>query len=176
MRRAAPSFLVLGTLLVVLSTGTAAVAQVVNAAKADSSLAALVIDRLAYLAVANLTAWAIVLIGLWRWSGGRIASANKAAIAEHNADKGAHEAAAHANHEPMNEALSDLDRAMADVLAEIRSMRRELVPLAGLDARLRAIEEDHVAFHGRRDPGASSHRCRVTDPAGEDHAGERGRE
>ena len=175
MRRAAPSLLVLGTLLVVLSTGTAAVAQVVNAAKADSGIAALVIDRLAYLAVANLTAWAIVLIGLWRWSGARISSANRTAIADHNADSGAHEAAARHNHGPIEVAMAALDKEFAVALSEIRAIRRAVEPLGEIDARLRSLEEDHAAFHGRRDPGASPHRCRVTDPEGEDHAGERGR-
>ena len=167
IRRAAPSMIVLGTLLIVLSMASAAVAQVVNAAKSDSTLAALVIDRLAYLAVANLTAWAIVLIGLWRWSGGRIATANRVAIAEHNADKDAHEAAAHANHQPLEQALSDLDRAMAEVLGEVRRVATMVQSVPELDRRLRAIEQDHAEFHGRR--------YRIGDPEGEDHTGERGR-
>ena len=44
-----------------------------------------------------------------------------------------------------------------------------------MDAKLDRIEADCEAFC-RRDPSASPHRRRQSDPDGEDHAGERGRE
>ncbi len=148
LRRAAPS--ILGTLIVVLGLGMtlAAEAQGSQAVTWDSAL-----DKLGpVLAVVG------AIVGAAKGAKAAVRSVADSAITKHEDDE----------HRP-------LDRAVAELLTEVRSLRRDLAPLAGLDERLRALEEDHAAFHGRRDPNASPHRCRVTGRDGEDHTGERGR-
>jgi hypothetical protein len=174
MRRAAPGVLVLGTLLLVLSTGTAALAQAVSQARSDAHVATLVVDRLAYLAIANLTVWVAVLIALWRWSGTRITREAERVVGDHDRLAGAHKLAAAENHRPLESALADLDRGMADVLGEVKRIAAMVQSLPEMDRRLRALEEDHAAMTGRRDPHASPRRCRISDPDGDDHADERG--
>lgn len=175
LRRAAPSIMVLGVVIVSLTTATAAVAQMALAGKTTDNVTALVIDRLAYLVIANVTVWALVAVGMWRWSGARLKDATAEAIEEHDAFEGAHKAAAHANHEKYDEAIGELDKGMAVILTELRAIRGMVQPLAELDARLRAIEEDHAAFHGKRDPGASPRRHRIDDPSDYDGTKHRGR-
>ena len=165
IRRAAPNVLVLGALLLVLSTGSAAVAQVVSAAKADSTIAGLVIDRLAYLVVANLTVWALALVAMWRWSGVRLREANAEAIREHDGKKDAHEAAAHENHAPILAAMHGLDLGMTAVLGKLNviaeTVKTDARLLDDLSERMQLIEKEHAAFHGPRDPGATPHKCRT---------------
>lgn len=175
MRRAAPILMVLGIVVASLSTATAAVAQLAHSGKSSDEIAALVIDRLAYLVIANVTVWALVAIGMWRWSGARLQMATDDAIRKHNGDEDAHGPAAHKNHAPLDLAISELDKGMAVVLSEIRAMGKALAPLAEVDARLRQIEEEHAAFHGPRDPGDAPHRCRRGDPEGFDGTKHRGR-
>jgi hypothetical protein len=175
LRRAAPSIMVLGVVIVSLTTATAAVAQMALAGKATDDIAALVIDRLAYLVIANVTVWALVAVGMWRWSGARLQAATREAIEEHDASEGAHKIAAHANHVKYDESIAELDKGMAVILSEIRAIRQAVQPLAELDERLRLIEEDHAAFHGKRDPGASPRRHRIDDPSDFDGTKHRGR-
>jgi len=174
MRRAAPNLLVYGVLLVVLSTGTAALAQATQAARTDPGIAALVVDRLAYLAIANLTVWAGVIIMLWRWTGSRVQRTAEAVVEAHDELEEAHKAAAQYNHEPLHRAMADLDKGMSAVLAEIRGLAAAVAPIAGFDERLRAIEMRHAAEDGR-DPLASPRQRRASDPEGFDGRPERGR-
>ncbi len=175
IRRAAPSIMVLGLLVMALSTATAAAAQMALAGKTTDEVTALVIDRLAYLVIANVTVWALVAVGMWRWSGARLKAATAEAIEAHDLAEGAHKIAAHANHAKYDESIAELDKAMAVILSEIRAIRQAVQPLAELDERLRLIEEDHAAFHGKRDPGASPRRHRIDDPSDFDGTKHRGR-
>lgn len=167
MRRAAPGLLVYGVLLVVLTTGTAALAQATQAARTDPGIAALVVDRLAYLAIANLTVWAGVLIMLWRWAGARVQRTAEAVVEAHDGLADAHEVASQHNHEPLHRAMGDLDKGMGAVLAELRRLADAVAPIAGFEERLRLIELRHAAIDGAsRDPNASPRMRREGDPEG----------
>jgi len=179
MRRSAPALLVFGTLLVALSTGTAALAQVAAAGRANAGVAELVIDRLAYLVIANLTVWALALVAMWRWSGTRLAEANEKAIEAHNQDEDAHEPAAHKNHAGLLVAMHGLDLAMSDVIGRLNvigeTVKIDARLLDDIDKRLGTIEDEHARMMGPRDPKASPHKCRATDTNGLDHRPERGK-
>jgi len=175
MRRAAPTLMILALVVASLSTAMAAVAQLAHSGKSCDEIAALVIDRLAYLVIANVTVWALVAVGMWRWSGARLQMATDEAIRRHNGDEDAHGPAAHKNHARLDLAIAELDKGMAVVLAEIRELRTAVSPLADLDARLREIEESHAANHGHRDPNDSPRRHRIGDPPGFDGTKHRGR-
>lgn len=178
MRRAVPGLLVYGAILAVLSTGTAALAQAVQAARADTGIAALVVDRLAYLAIANLTVWAGVLLMLWRWAGSRVQRMAERVVETHDGLKEAHQVSAQRcveNHEPLRLAMASLDKGMSTVLAEIRVLSSAVAPIAGFDERLRAIELRHAAEDEHRDPMVSPRSRRASDPADFDGRPERGR-
>ena len=176
MRRAAPTLMLFGIVVASLSTATAAVAQLAHTGKSSDEIAALVIDRLAYLVIANVTVWALVAVGMWRWSGARLQMATDEAIRRHNGDEDAHGPAAHKNHAPLDSAIAELDKGMAVVLAEIRALRSAVSPLTELEVRLREIEESHAANHGHRDPNDSPRRHRIGDPPGFDGTKHRGRQ
>lgn len=173
MRRAAPSLLVYGVLLSVLSAGTAALGQATAAARLDAGVAGLVVDRLAYLAIANLTVWAGVLIMLWRWTGARVQRTVEAVVEDHDGQKGAHAVASQHNHEPLHRAMTDLDKGMASVLLELRSLKAAVAVVGGMEERLRSVEMRHATEDGRRDPMDSPRTRRESDPLEFD--GRRGR-
>ena len=179
MRRSAPALLVFGTLLFALSTGTVALAQVAAAGRANAGVAEMVIDRLAYLVIANLTVWALALVAMWRWSGSRLADANGEAIKAHNSDEDAHEPAAHKNHEGLLLAMHGLDLAMRDVIGRLNviqeTVKTDVRLLDDIDKRLSTIEDEHARMMGPRDPKRSPHPCRETDPDGFDGTRHRGR-
>lgn len=179
MRRSAPALLVFGTLLLALSTGTVALAQVAASARADAGVTALVIDRLAYLVIANLTVWALALVAMWRWSGSRLAEANGKAIEAHNQDEDAHGPAAHKNHEGLFVAMHNLDLGMADVIGRLNviaeTVKIDARLLGDINDRLATIEDEHARMMGPRDPKASPHPCRNSDPPGFDGTPRRGR-
>ena len=147
MRRAAPS--ILGSILVALGLGLTLSAAAQGTAELTLTSA---LDK-----VGPVLAIVGAIVATYKGTKAAVRGVADGAVGKHEDEE----------HRP-------LDRAIGDLLGEVRLLRREIAPLSDLDARLRSLEEDHAAFHGRRDPGASPHRCRHTDPEGEDHAGERG--
>ena len=74
------------------------------------------------------------------------------ALRLHDESEHAHTAASEHNHGPMQEQLDRLETQVGTILRDCEALTC-----------------------GKRDPAASSSRRRLSDPEGEDHAGERGR-
>ncbi len=169
LRRAAPQ--VLGALLVALGLGLTmtASAQSAQGLTLDSAL-----DR-----VGPVLAVLGVIVAVYRGARAAVRDVAQGVVEAHDATKDAHQAAAHENHAPMQASMHNLDLGMAAILGKLNviaeTVKTDARLLDDLNERVRVIEEEHAAFHGMRDPGATRHKCRADD-SGADYTPPRGKQ
>lgn len=165
VRRAAPT--IMGALLVVLGLGLTLTA---HAAPVGTLTLGEVLP-----AVGPTLAILGAIVAVYRGTVAAMRAAARAEIAMHDDRKDAHRAAAEDNHKPIEDALDDLNRGMASVLARLDTVAQLAAEVRLVQGRIRAIEDRNLRADSR-DPRDSPYKRRASDRAGEDHTGERGHE
>lgn len=160
LRRGAPTFLTLVAVVVVVGTASVAVSQVVDATRGSATITELVVDRLAGIVLANITAFALLGLGMWRWTGARQRAVAVAVVDGHNLDKAAHEIASEFQHQPLEKEMAKVGQAMTAVMAQLAVIQTLVAPLGTFETRLREMEHWRVSEEARRDPARSPVRRR----------------
>lgn len=140
IRRAAPQ--ILGGILVVLGLGLTMTA---SAQPTQGITVAAALDK-----VGPVLAILGALFAMYKGARAAVRDVAVSVVEAHDDQKTAHEAAAHANHKPIEDALEELNKGMASVLARLDTVGRLAADVQIIQARLRAIEDRHLGEDSQR--------------------------